>query len=679
MIKFGALEFEVLKGKIILKRCGDFVNTAGSPFVEAHIAGENKKSHMGAKLVASSEGSRFEYVSHVQYGNRLETVQKSEKLSAKTVFTALNGGTVFSAYTEVTNISDEVLFLEDVSSLVIGGIGINGMSDVEGLYFTSFVQSHHSECQPRRCSFEQQGWINGEGQMPSQRRIAFANVGSWSTKEALPQGIIEDTRHGFAAMFQIESNASWYYEISDFLKQMYLYLGGANSTFGSWCKPLAPNEKYTSVRVALSFGTNINEAVAGMTAYRRSIMPYSEEDGRLPTVFNEYMHLSWDSPTEENTRIYAPVVASTGIDYYVIDCGWHDEVAGNIIYPYVGAWRESKARFPHGVRATTDYIRSLGMKAGLWIEPEVVGVRCEEMLSYYTDGCFISRHGKKIAVNNRYMLDYRHPRVIEYMSETIRRMVEDYGADYIKFDCNQDLGVGTDIACSSFGEGLELSANAFISWVDSMRMRFPSVIFEGCASGGMRMDYKTLSGFHLMSTSDQTDYLKYPYIVGNVLSAVVPEQAAVWSYPVGECKCSSEISNDRIAVNMVNCMLGRMHLASHLEYMNKAQLSLVREGVEYYKTLNEFKKTAVPYFPCGFTSFGKEYVASGLIGNGKIALGVWCLGEKTHIEIPIAEGVTEAHIAYPSSSEASMLWNKNTVAVDFPRTSMAVFIEMECK
>lgn len=39
--------------------------------------------------------------------------------------------------------------------------------------------------------------------------------------------------------------------------------------------------------------------------------------------------------------------------------------------------------------------------------------------------------------------------------------------------------------------------------------------------------------FSIASTSDQTDYCKYPYIVGNILSAVLPEQAAVWSYPVG--------------------------------------------------------------------------------------------------------------------------------------------------
>lgn len=83
---------------------------------------------------------------------------------------------------------------------------------------------------------------------------------------------------------------------------------------------------------------------------------------------------------------------------------------------------------------TTDYIRSLGMRAGLWIEPEIVGKDCTEMLSYYDDECFIRREGKKVCVMGRYFLDFRNAKVVKYMSETIRRMVEDYGADYIKMD-----------------------------------------------------------------------------------------------------------------------------------------------------------------------------------------------------------------------------------------------------
>lgn len=223
------------------------------------------------------------------------------------------------------------------------------------------------------------------------------------------------------------------------------------------------------------------------------------------------------------------------------------------------------------------------------------------------------------------------------MTETIRRMVEEYGAEYIKFDYNQDMGVGTDSASGGLGEGLEQSTAAFFSWADEMRSRFPHVLFETCASGGMRMDYETLKHFSIVSTSDQTDYLKYPYIAGNILSAVLPKQAAVWSYPVAgvpvmisraeaEKWVEENISEGQVVMNMVNAMLGRMHLASDLSLLSPRKFALVCEGISYYKKTAALKKSAVPVFPNGFASFGDLQVAAGYRFEDCVYFAVWNLG-----------------------------------------------------
>ena len=488
-------------------------------------------------------------------------------------------------------------------------------------------------------------------------------------------------------MFQIEQNASWYYEISDKMGQNYLYLGGANLPFGGWSKALRAGESYRTPAVALSFGTSLESVIGEMTKYRRHICKNAKADQALPTIFNEYMHLSWDSPTAENTAKIAPVVAAMGVEYYVIDCGWHNEEPGNIIYPYVGQWKESKARFPEGVRKSTDFIRSLGMKAGLWIEPEIVGIQCEEMLAYYDDDCFLQRNGRKIAVSGRHFLDFRNGKVRDYMTESIRRMVEDYGADYIKFDYNQDCGVGTDYLSFCAGEGLEACADAFLSWVRDMTARFPQVVFEGCASGGMRMDHKTLSAFSLISTSDQIDYLKYPYIAADVLAGALPEQAAVWSYPVSWGKIevpfqkdaegvAKHITPEQIALNMINSFLGRMHLASHLELLNDQQRALIAEGVRYYNTFSAAKKRAVPYFPCGFAAFGDDHLAAGLKTDEKIYLAVWCMKGEKCVEIPIKESTRGVKIAYPAASTATAELSGNTLSVTFADAPQAAFLEI---
>ena len=685
-IVFKDLAFEIIDSKILLTRCGN-ISFAGYGFAEVQIAGENKDTHMGAKMVKSSEGARLFYHAHTQTENRLEIVQRSKLVEVKSVFEGYADTSAVRIHTEVKNISTQALVLEEVSAFMAVGIGQRGIDSADELYYTRFYQSHHGECQPQTYSFRELGLYRANAE--SQKRIAFANVGSWSTKEELPQGIIEDRAIGSFTMFQIESNASWYYEIADVLQSYYLYLGGANLPFGGWSKSLAVGESYATPNVALAFSNSLEGVLGEMTKYRRHISGKSVVDAHLPTIFNEYMHLSWDSPTEENTRLVAPIVAKTGVEYYVIDCGWHNEEPGNQVYPYVGQWKESKARFPSGVKATCDFIRSLGMKPGLWIEPEIIGIKCQEMLDYYDEDCFLQRNGRKIAVMNRYFLDYRHEKVRAYMTETIRRMVEDYGAEYIKFDYNQDCGVGTDYCAFCAGEGLEACANAYMVWVKEMMERFPQVVFEGCSSGGMRMDYKTLSAYPIISTSDQTDYLKYPYIAGNILSAVLPEQAAVWSYPVGVSMPGEpmtreaawvweNISNDRIAMNMINSFLGRMHLASHVEKLSENQLSLVKEGVEYYNSLSEYKKKGLPYLPNGFTHFGAEQVVAGFKCGDKIFLAAWCIAGDLKMEIPIKEGIVDAKIAYPSITSAKYTHTQSSLMVEFGNVGSAVFFEIKC-
>jgi len=684
LISFKNLTFDIYQDKIILQRF-EHLTHEGSTFAEVQIAGENKDTHLGAKMARSSESTRLRYVSHTLSNHRLVITQQSALVEVESVFESYDDTNTIRAYTIVKNISNQEIVLEEVSAFMAVGIGKKGIDGADDLYFTRFFQSHHGECQPRRYSFRELGLFRTNSE--SQKRIAFANVGSWSTKEELPQGIIED-ENGAYTMFQIESNASWYYEIADLQEKYYLYLSGANLPFGGWSKALQPNESYQTVNVALAFGDSLDGVLGEMTKYRRHIAGKSVADEKLPTIFNEYMHLSWDSPTEENTRAVAPAVAKTGVEYYVIDCGWHNEEPGNQVYPFVGHWKESKARFPHGVRATTDFIRSLGMKPGLWIEPEIIGIQCEEMLQYYDDGCFMQRNGRRLSVMNRHFLDYRNEKVRAYMTETIRRMVEDYGAEYIKFDYNQDCGVGTDYLSFCAGEGLEACADAFLSWMREMVERFPNVVFEGCASGGIRMDYKTLSTFSLVSTSDQTEYLRYPYIAGNILSAVIPEQAAVWSYPIATAPIGmpmehdaawvdENISDDRIAMNMINSFLGRMHLASHLERMSDRQIALVKEGVDYYNSLTEAKKTALPYLPNGFTHFGADNVVSGFKTADKIYLAVWCLkGEKT-VQTCIAEGIKNAKIAYPFAPSATCQWTEQTLTFQFANTQAAVFVEID--
>lgn len=632
------------------------------------IAGNNILTQSSEKQTFPGSESVFRVKDYVLTESKLIVSQKNDFCEAETIFEKIADG--MRVYCIIKNVSEKEISLENVCILNMTGLDGGGR---ENTYLYRFYNSHHCECQPRKLSLDELGLF--ETKHKTFRRISGCNVGSWSCKEELPQVILEDgTSHKFL-MFQIESCGSWYWEIGEENSEnLYLSLSGGNA-FTSWGKKLKKGEEYVTRAVSLCLGESLNEVLQKMTRYRRASACFGEADSALDSIFNEYMYLSWDSPFEERTKALVPVVAKTGAKVYVIDCGWHDEVDGNKIYPYVGNWRESKTRFPHGVKAITDYIRSYGMKAGLWIEPEVCG---KFSGVDYPEDAYIRRNGERICVCDRYFLDFRHRAVQKNMSDAIERMVCEYGAQYIKIDCNQDCGSGTEVLSDSYGDGLEKTTDAFWEWLNAQRKKYPDVIFESCSSGGMRMDWKSLCVSPIISTSDQVMYDWYPYIVGNIFSAVLPEQAGFWSYPIVDGKYlvpPHDPDKNEVVMNMVNSVLGRTHLASDLRKLTSESLALVKEGINYADSLRDFKRTAVPYLPFGFTRFGEKRVAVGLKNNKKLILAVWNF-DGSDIIVPLSDiQFYNCGIAYPKNSDTVCMIENGTVRLSMQK-NCAVILEI---
>ena len=131
-------------------------------------------------------------------------------------------------------------------------------------------------------------------------------------------------------------------------------------------------------------------------------------------------------------------------------------------------------------------------------------------------------------------------------------------------------------------------------------------------------------------------------------------------------------------MNMINSFLGRMHLASHLELLDEKKFALVREGVEYYNSIREAKKTALPYMPIGFTNFGKTLVASGLLADDRLYLAVWNLGGEKKVSIPL-EGLSaqSAKISYPASNPLDVKLKENILEIEFTKDYQARMLEIK--
>ena len=113
-------------------------------------------------------------------------------------------------------------------------------------------------------------------------------------------------------------------------------------------------------------------------------------------VFNDYMNTINGDPTTERLLPLISAAARAGAECFCIDAGWYDDTDLGDWWPTVGEWIPSERRFPGGGLArVVSAIRDTGMKVGLWLEPEVVGVRSPVAQSL-PDAAFLQRYGRRV-------------------------------------------------------------------------------------------------------------------------------------------------------------------------------------------------------------------------------------------------------------------------------------------
>lgn len=622
--------------------------------VEIQLTGLDQNGHHGIKNIDTYFGMNAKFVSFekIEHKDNLEVIliTKDEYLECKAHYFLYKKCDVISTFNEIKNISNEKVRIEFISSYLEYGLGKIGKNNpYDKLYFHTPFNSWHVEAQWKRESFSNLGFYNGNNNL-SFKKIELNNTGSWPSKEHLPMCCVEDNEISSFQLIQIEHNGSWHIEIGDENDIIYLNASGPTHNNNDFTYPLYPGETFSGVKASCSYGDSFEKVVQEITKYRRLIRLDNIDYKNLPLIYNDYMHALWDKQNEELVLPLVDSAKEAGSELFVIDAGWFAK--GSSWWNILGKWEEEKENWPHGLRKVIDYIHSKNMGAGLWIEIEAMGKDCQ-ILKEFDDDCFFTFDNKKILNHSRYQLDFANEKVYEYALEVIKRLVNEYKLDYLKIDYNTDAGVGNDKYSSSLGEGLYRHNIAYLKWLKEIHELYPNLTIENCASGGNRMDYATLSICPIQSTSDQTDYKKYPYISGSSLTAVTPEQDAVWSYPVDTLHKDFKLTNESVILNMVNAMLGRIHLASDLSKLSNEQFSLVKEGVEFYKQNRIWKCSSLPIYPLGISTWGDEYVVAGLIDDTHFLLNVTNLNkEQLDLNIDLSNyNVANIEIGYPKNSK----------------------------
>lgn len=258
----------------------------------------------------------------------------------------------------------------------------------------------------------------------------------------------------------------------------------------------------------------------------------------------------------------------------------------------------------------------------------------------------------------------------KFADSIIDRVVKEYGVGYIKMDYNINIGIGTDAKADSPGQGLLEHQRCYLAWLEKVYKRYPDLVIENCGSGGCRMDYAMLSSCQLQSSSDQTDYLKYPAILVGAMAAVVPEQLAVWSYP------QMDSDADATSFNMVSSMLCRIHQSGHLANLKSESLEQVKKGIHVYKTqLTEYIPQSLPFFPFGMPKMTDKFspISLGLNCGSTQFIAVWRLSGGDVVSMPV-EG--KAELIYPTDLDIKLSNSEGIMNVKFPRKNMACIVKI---
>ncbi|WP_128436558.1 alpha-galactosidase [Streptomyces cyaneus] len=649
------------------------------PLVELTAVGYGS-GWSGPRFTGTALGTRLGYRGHrsgARDGGQWLTVELHDRATGLTAFVELTspaGVPALRSRVRLRNDGPEPLVVQSVSSLLIGGLPAPDALDVHRAR-NDWLAECRWYAEPLRDTVAD---INVDAhQHDSRAALVLAGRGSWPTDGHLPMGALTDRGSGRTWLWQIESPAGWRWDLGEHARGTYLALNGPTDAEHQWRVRLSPGEEFTTVPGVLALGSGFDEAMGALTSYRRAVRRPHPDHTALPVVFNDYMNTLMGDPTTEKLLPLIDAAAQAGAEYFCVDAGWYDDSADGGWWDSVGAWQPSTRRFPDGgIRAVLERIRERGMVPGLWLELEVVGVRSPVAAALPPDA-FFQRDGVRLTEQGRHQLDLRHPAARAHLDKTVDRIVGDWGVGYLKLDYNIVIDPGTlapgDLAP---GAGLLGHAHAYLDWLSEALDRYPHLVIENCASGGMRMDGATLAVTQLQSTSDQQDPLRYPPIAAAAPTVVPPEQGAVWAYP------QPGFDDDLIAFTLGGALLGRIHLSGHLDRMSQRQLTLVRDAVSTYKSIRHDLARAVPFWPLGLPGWTDEWLALGMRSpdDRTSYITAWRRGGESELHVPVrhlADGEVRAEILHPSSAPTgSAVWDGDGLRVSLPRTPGVLLVRL---
>ena len=289
-----------------------------------------------------------------------------------------------------------------------------------------------------------------------------------------------------------------------------LVTGGINDFDFSW--KLEAGDYLETPEVVMAFSA---EGLGGMSrcyhdAYRNYLINKRYVKKHRPLVINNWEGTYFDFDNDKLKSI-AKAVEGTGIDTFVLDDGWFGKRDSDT--SGLGDWVVNTKKMQGGLTEIINYVNSLGMKFGLWFEPEMVN-EDSDLYRAHPDYAIGAPDRPRAYGRHQFMLDLTRKDVRDYIVESVNKVLSENHIEYVKWDYNRNV-------TESYSFGREASrqsefAHRYALGLYDLCERIveanPDVFFEGCAGGGARFDPAMLHYFPQIWTSDDSDAEERTYI-----------------------------------------------------------------------------------------------------------------------------------------------------------------------
>ncbi len=220
--------------------------------------------------------------------------------------------------------------------------------------------------------------------------------------------------------------------------------------------------------------------------YRNHLIRSEYKNQKRPILINNWEATYFDFDTDKLIAI-AKQASALGIEMLVMDDGWFGNRCDD--NRALGDWFVNEEKLKGGLEYLVDEVNKLGMKFGIWFEPEMISPD-SDLYRAHPDYAIAIPGREPSLCRNQYVLDLTRKEVRDYAYECVAKILRSANIEYVKWDMNRQLSdIGSlELPADQMGELYHRYVLAVYEMQERMMTEFPHLLLENCSGGGARFD-----------------------------------------------------------------------------------------------------------------------------------------------------------------------------------------------